>query len=252
MNLYCTLPFGRLNHRTIEIIDLANALGRTPSSVSMKLCNLASFDPLHKARGVKGLTGASKADQRVWEEFHADWEALAVESEELRQVVAAASTDALNPTRQRTGERPAITMPMAAPTGPDEGERTARVRYSQSFFRRSVLAAYGVQCCITGNPVPQLLVASHILPWKCFPEHRANPQNGLCLSRIHDAAFDQGLITLDEDYRLVLSRYLKDFLPNDVIAREFSAYEGGHIRLPDKFPPQVDFLTLHHAEVFVG
>src|SRR5436190_20768043 len=81
MNLYCKLPFGQLRHGNADVIRLAAAMERTPSSVSMKLCNFASFDPALQARGVRGLTGASRADRAIWDEFHADWESLAQESE---------------------------------------------------------------------------------------------------------------------------------------------------------------------------
>lgn len=81
MNLYCKLPFGQLDHRNPVIIKLADKLDRTPSSVSMKLCNFASLDPVHQARGVKGLSGVSLADREVWAEFNRDWDSLAFESE---------------------------------------------------------------------------------------------------------------------------------------------------------------------------
>ena len=43
-NAYCRIPFGRLNKSNSEIVKLSRMLGRTPSAVSMKLCNFASFD----------------------------------------------------------------------------------------------------------------------------------------------------------------------------------------------------------------
>ena len=33
----------------------------------MKMLNLATHDPVHKARGIKGLTNASKKELQVWE-----------------------------------------------------------------------------------------------------------------------------------------------------------------------------------------
>lgn len=106
-------------------------------------------------------------------------------------------------------------------------------------------------CCISGNPIPELLIASHILPWPGFPEHRANPSNGLCLSRLHDAAFDQGLITFDESRRLVLSKRLRDYLPNEAIRVNFSTYEGSALRLPEKFFPEERFLAHHREHTFI-
>jgi predicted restriction endonuclease len=79
-----------------------------------------------------------------------------------------------------------------------EAQRTLMVRTAQSFFRKIVLAAYGSRCCITGNPIEDLLVASHIMPWAKFPAQRLNPRNGLCLSAHFDRAFDRGLVSFDE------------------------------------------------------
>ncbi len=45
LRLYFRLPFGKLHRGNPEIVALAQALGRTPSSVSMKACNFASLDP---------------------------------------------------------------------------------------------------------------------------------------------------------------------------------------------------------------
>jgi predicted restriction endonuclease len=153
------------------------------------------------------------------------------------------------PEKKLTKKR-AIVMPSLPHEGPTEGERIVRVRYAQSFFRQTVLASYGVRCCITGNPIPELLVASHILPWSKYLEHRINSRNGLCLSRTHDAAFDNGLITFDHNFRLVLSKYLEGFLPNETLDKNFVGYASKQIRLPDKFLPDVNFLRQHREEIF--
>jgi putative restriction endonuclease len=83
------------------------------------------------------------------------------------------------------------------------------------------MPAYNSTCCITGNPVPDLLVAGHILPWSDFPEERLNPRNGLCLTAHFDRAFDRGLITLDEQMRLILSASFRQYLPNKALEAEF-------------------------------
>ena len=84
MNLYCKLPFGQLHHRNPVIIALAEKLGRTSSSVAMKLCNFASLDPVQQARGISGLSGASVGDRAVWAEFPTGWARLAFECEQRR------------------------------------------------------------------------------------------------------------------------------------------------------------------------
>ncbi len=136
------------------------------------------------------------------------------------------------------------------PIKPTESIRTQKVRLAQGFFRRTVLAAYLGRCCISSIPIPELLIASHILPWAFFPEQRTNPCNGLCLSRLHDAAFDEGLITFDEDYRLVLSQRLKDHLPNESLQLNFSSYEGKPLHMPEKFFPDRKFISHHREHIF--
>ena len=71
MNLYCRIPFGQFNHKQADIIRVAEAIGRTPSALSMKLCNLASLDQAHQERGVKGLANASRGDREIWSAFEA-------------------------------------------------------------------------------------------------------------------------------------------------------------------------------------
>ncbi len=252
MNLYCKLPFGQLHRGNPLIIEVSEKLDRTPSSLAMKLCNLAALDPYHKERGIRGLTSTSKGDRDIWAAFHADWEGLGVTSEERLQQLLGDETQytdvAVTPQKKKPAQE--FNMPIRVPTGPTEKTLTTKVRIGQRFFRQSVLASYNARCCVTGNPVPELLVASHILPWGSHPEQRLNPRNGLCLAQTQDAAFDRGLITFDEDFRLVLSPYLRDFLPNEALARNFTIYEGTKIEMPDKFLPDDEFMQQHRAEVF--
>ena len=138
-----------------------------------------------------------------------------------------------------------------APTGHTETEAQVMVRRGQQFFRQMVLNSFDGCCCITGLPIRELLIASHILPWGAFPAERLNQRNGLSLSRLHDGAFDRGLMTLDEDFRVVLSKSLKASLPNEAIKTSFAAYEGKHINLPTEAePPDEVFLEYHREKIF--
>jgi putative restriction endonuclease len=195
------------------------------------------------------LKGASHADRAIWDEFHADWERLAFESEQrLAQLNASDREAAVQPSDLQPAQ--GLRIPEDLPTGQPESTRTMRVRTVQGFFRKAVLAAYQGKCCITGNPVPELLIASHILPWSQFPEQRINPSNGLCLAAHFDRAFDQGLVSFDEDLRLVLSGELKAYLPNEALAREFFPMSGRHLRMPEKFLPNIQFLAHHRVHIF--
>jgi predicted restriction endonuclease len=126
-----------------------------------------------------------------------------------------------------------------------------KVRRSQQFFRQTILNIYQHRCCVTGIAVPELLIASHILPWGKFPEERLNPQNGLCLSSIHDAAFDCGLVSFDDKLCLILSRKLEGYFPDTALEKNFAAYAGKKISETEKLSePKREFLRCHREEIF--
>jgi len=253
LNLYGKLPFGQFDKGNPVIIDVAERMGRTPSSLAMKLSNLASLDPVQRARGIKGLSGASKQDQEMWNEFHANVNELGQESEQLLHDLFTHDNnreiDFLERDRVRLEPSTKVTLPL----GSTEAIASVRIRRGQQFFRQTVLNSYGVRCCISGINVPRLLVASHIKPWRDFPKERLDPRNGLCLSSLHDAAFDAGLITLDKKLRVVLSSRLTSFFPQPSLEQNFIPFDGTPIRLPEKLAePSAEFLSFHRRKIFVG
>jgi predicted restriction endonuclease len=245
LNLYYKLPFGKLHRSNPIIVDAAQKMGRTPNSLAMKLCNFASLDPVQHARGVRGLPGATKQDREMWNEFQSHLSTLGPESEQMLHDMF---------TRDETKEVDLLSreqIRIVTPSGPTEVEATVKTRRGQQFFRQTVLNAYDVRCCISGINVPRFLVASHIKPWGKFPADRLNPKNGLCLSSLHDAAFDSGLMTLDEKLRVVLSKRLKRFFPQPALEHNFTPFEGKVISLPEKLAePDPDFISYHRTTVF--
>ena len=102
---------------------------------------------------------------------------------------------------------------------------------------------------MSGLSEPRLLIASHIVPWAKDRNNRLNPRNGLCLSAIHDRAFDKGLIALSDDFKVILAESLKR--RNDLFARDvFLPLEGKPIELPERFSPNPEFIARHRAEIF--
>ena len=69
-NLYCQIPFQSSSKNHPEVIRIANIIGRSPSAVNMKIGNFGSFDETLKAKGIIGLTNASKLDAQIWKEFN--------------------------------------------------------------------------------------------------------------------------------------------------------------------------------------
>lgn len=123
--------------------------------------------------------------------------------------------------------------------------RETRVRIGQDFFRRMLLDNYNGKCCVTGLNVPQVLRASHIVAWADDKKNRMNPENGLLLSATYDAAFDNHLISFDDDYRMIVSKDIKEYYTNDVTKEYFMNFEGKQIILPTQYLPSKELLEKH-------
>ena len=255
LDLYCRIPWGSINHGNARVKELAAMIGRTPSSVARKLGNFGAFDPALQARNVGGLPHGSKLDRMVWDEFAHDWGRLAELAEAQR---GAAEGDEAPLPEFDAG---------AVPHGPSERLVTTKQRLHQRFFREAVLSSYEHRCCISGLPVIETLVASHIRSWKmCVGEdegRRADPTNGLCLSATFDRPFDRGLFALTDECKLVLSPRLARLAekpsrrdPEGITGRflqESGCVDGREIRfLPQRFRPDPVCLAWHRERVFVG
>lgn len=239
-NLYLKLPFGKMHKHNPEIIALANLLGRTPSSIGMRLGNFASCDPYFQARGIAGLQGGMNQVKPIWDEFYTNQEELVFRSEEIlaakqQTSVSAKYLNVLSDLDDLVGE---------------DKQRLVKTRVNQSVFRTMVLSNYNFQCCITGMAIPELLVASHIIPWSKGVQNRLNPRNGLCLNALHDKAFDKGFLTITADFKIKLSPAFGDFVKENAYQQYFSRYNGMQIMVPKKFVPDSEFLEFHQEQVF--
>ena len=114
-----------------------------------------------------------------------------------------------------------------------------------------VLINYENKCCITGLNIPQTLRASHISSWASDKTNRMNPENGLCLSATYDAAFDKHLISFDEDYKMIISKEIKDYYTNDVAKTYFKNFEGKKITLPTLYLPNKKLLEKHRSLMII-
>ncbi len=239
VNLYCKLPFGRLHRLNPEVINLANLIGRTSSSVAYKLVNFASLDPSLKARGIKGASNASNLDKEIWKEFINHWDELPFESEKLLAKLEKTTIEELN-------NIPENELPKEGKTR----EQIVKIRVNQSFFRSSILASYNNICCITGIQQPEFLIAGHIKPWSLDEKNRLNPQNGIAINALHDKAFENGYITITPDYKIKISSVLTKQKKSKLIEDYFSKYENKDMILPSRFLPDIEFLKYHNQERF--
>ena len=240
INLYCKIPFGRFHDTNPDVVSFAERLRRTPGSLSMKLSNFASFDPTHKQRNVGGLKHASRLDKEVWDEFNSNWERAAYESQEaLKRLGLLAIED--------TTDEPDIALPSPGKT---EAERKTRVRLVQSFFRRAVLVSYKSKCSFCGIGLPQLLIASHIIPWKDSVERRADPHNGICLCALHDRAFDCGLLGIGNKHEILVSRACKTDNVPELHRVALLSIEGRLLLPPYRFAPDHAAILFHRERIF--
>jgi len=237
-NVYCKIPFKNSNKNNAIIIKYANIIGRSASALNMKIGNFGRLDPELKKNGIKGLVNGSKLEEEVWDEFNGNWEKLAFDSEQLvakfqnKKVEEVVNIDLEN-----------------LPEGRDR-ESLIKSRVNQSFFRSTILSSYNHKCCITGLTIPEFLVASHIIPWRLDIKNRINPHNGVCLNSIHDKAFDKGFLTITPDFKIKVSKYLKNNIHDAAIKDLFLKYDNQSIIKPDRFLPSKDFLDFHYNQVF--
>lgn len=239
-NLYLKLPFGKMHKRTPEIIELANLLERTPSSIGMRLGNFASVDPYHQERGIGGLKGGMNQVKPIWDEFFHNQEELVFLSE---QILALKENTSIENKYQD------ILFDLKGLKG-ETVIREVKTRVNQSVFRQMVLTNYTTKCAITGIDIPELLVASHIVPWSKNENERLNPENGICLSALYDKAFDKGLIGINSNYEVILSNNLKKKKESSFYQSHFASIENQRIIDGIKYFPRKEFLEYHLDTIF--
>jgi hypothetical protein len=125
---------------------------------------------------------------------------------------------------------------------------TVRSRLGQAKFASEIKKLYGYRCCFPGCGMsdPRFLVASHIARWSDNEILRGQLGNGLCFCLVHDKAFELGLFTLDEQFRVFVSP--REHSAQSPIARNLLAYHGQQISLAD-IEPLADALLEHWIRV---
>jgi len=122
-------------------------------------------------------------------------------------------------------------------------------RLGQGSFRVLVTDAYKRRCAFTGSPVLHVLEAAHIRPYSDEGPHAVN--NGILFRQDVHTLFDRGYITVTPEYRVEVSRRIKEEFAN---GHEYYSAHGKPISLPDaiEFHPTADFLSWHNQNRFLG
>jgi putative restriction endonuclease len=139
-------------------------------------------------------------------------------------------------------------------------QRTIEARRGQGQFRRNV-EAISRSCRLTGVSDPNLLIASHIKPWRaCASAHeRLDGMNGLMLTPDADLLFDRGLITFEGDGQVKISPRVDHLdlrrLGLGHLTWNTGGVSEGSAMAWDAMPfvaEQVRYLDYHRSQVFVG
>ncbi len=129
-------------------------------------------------------------------------------------------------------------------------ESMTKHRLGQGAFRVVVTDAYQRRCAITGEKTLPVLEAAHIKPYAADGPHSVN--NGLLLKSDFHTLFDGGYITIDQDYRIDVSRRLHEDYGN---GKDYYRYHGQKLLiLPEKTIelPSREFLQWHNENVFLA
>ncbi len=118
-------------------------------------------------------------------------------------------------------------------------------------FKTTIPRIYNYTCCISGLRIiatrnVQMVDACHIIPFSETRDQSAdNIKNGLSLSPNLHRAFDRFLITIDQDYRVIVSHQFTE--SGDHTIHQF---HGKQILLPSeiKYMPSLENLSWHYSK----
>lgn len=83
LRMYKKIPYGKMYKSYPAVKELAELMGRSPSTVAIRLSNFASCDLILKERNIKGMADGRKRCQPFWDEFFQNKDALIYESERI-------------------------------------------------------------------------------------------------------------------------------------------------------------------------
>ena len=125
---------------------------------------------------------------------------------------------------------------------PTEKQVLMNARLGQGRFREHLLQQWQ-GCAITGYPMPAMLVASHIKPWRAASNlERLDPNNGLLLLANLDKAFDKGFISFEHNGKILISATLEK-------PEVLGIHQQMKLAVRDAHKP---YLQYHRQSVFSG
>ena len=123
-----------------------------------------------------------------------------------------------------------------------------RTRLGQAKFSDEIKKLYKNRCCFPGCTVSdsRFLIASHIARWSDNEKLRGELGNGLCFCVFHDKAFEIGVFTLDEKFKVFINP--KERNTDSPVVQELISFHGKQISLAE-IAPLDDALIEHWIRV---
>lgn len=126
--------------------------------------------------------------------------------------------------------------------GPTSRWVFTEARVGQAIFRLLLERRGGEACEVTGVTDRDLVRASHIRPWRlCESDlERLDPDNGVLLSALWDAAFDRGLVTFSAQGEAIASEKL-----SSSAAKNLAVQDAKTLSMSEKRAAYMDWHRLH-------
>lgn len=138
-----------------------------------------------------------------------------------------------------------------AATAANKYYRITQTEARSVVFKTVVPKKYKYTCAISGQHLSatadiQMIDACHIKPWSESKDDSI--QNGLTLSPTLHRAFDRHFISIDSEYKVILSKSFSEDLKSSF---NLSQFEGKRILLPDQpdWYPSQDALAWHRSKL---
>ena len=119
-------------------------------------------------------------------------------------------------------------------------------------FRQAIMGMYHYTCAVCRLHIltldgESITEAAHIVPFS--ESYNDDVRNGISLCKSHHWTFEKGLISLDKNYKVIVSEFILERGPTEYL---LTTLRGKSILLPEhnEFYPAQEALTWHREEVF--
>ncbi len=121
-------------------------------------------------------------------------------------------------------------------------EAVVRQRNGQDILRKRTLHNYGQRCAVCDVSDTNLLKTSHIIGWAERDETRGVLRNVICLCSFHDALFEYGYWSLDDQMAMIIQSKIDSHAIRQLL------HAGCSFRKPSGHSPGLEFLRHHRVK----